>query len=322
MEKEKSAMTTNSLYTIEQNGERREFISNNTSLFELLKMMLSEKPYAALMQYGKQISSDNFAEIEQSDKFSFSADINFDEKQVRIYKVDGNVSELDRTYENSSIETYNFDSIKYLVDNIGNEVTSPALREQVLEERLKSISGSQTQKRGGFMNENYNYTKGAACQFNFYVVAFDTQNHYQNYGEMKSDLSFSEARSEFKKAAAENPKHINTMLGIAYQTDRRDLEPHGAGAVDLLQHINGHTHLSDDYAKNPVLMNEGIIKNNIVGILKGDIENERQKPSAEKSKELSGKSSPSSLIGKLRQNEEMLRNQNEVSKTMENQRDL
>lgn len=168
--------------------------------------------------------------------------------------------------------------------------------------------------------ENYNYVNGADCRFNFYVVAFDTQNHYQNYGEMKSDLSFSEARSEFKKAAAENPKHINTMLGIAYQTDRRDLEPYGSGAVDLLQHIDGHTHLSEDYAKNPVLMNEGIIKNNIVGILKEDIE--RQKPSAEKSKELPEKSAPSSLIGKLRQNEEVIRNQNEVSKTMENQRDL
>ena len=110
------------------------------------------------------------------------------------------------------------------------------------------------------MNSNYNYTNGDNCHYNFYVIAFDSQNEYKNYGDMKADLTFSEARAEYKKAVSENPRHVNTMLGVSYMTDRYDLEPAGAGAVDLLQHIDGQTRLSSDYAKNPVLKNESLIK--------------------------------------------------------------
>lgn len=126
-------METNCLFSIEQNGERKEYLSNSNSLFELLQTAFTEQSYLALMQCGTPVSSDVFAEIEQSDKFAFSADINFDEKEVSIYKVIGNVSELDRNDENSSMETYDFDTLKNLVENIGNEITNPTLRDQALE---------------------------------------------------------------------------------------------------------------------------------------------------------------------------------------------
>lgn len=162
------------------------------------------------------------------------------------------------------------------------------------------------------MNSNYNYTNGDNCHYNFYVIAFDSQNGYKNYGDMKADLTFSEARTEYKKAVSENPRHVNTMLGVSYVTDRYDLEPAGVGAVDLLQHIDGQTRLSSDYAKNPVLKNESLIKTNVINILKKDVgkvkEKDKSKP-AEKSL---------SLINKLRRNEKKLKYQNNPDVSIEN----
>ena len=169
------------------------------------------------------------------------------------------------------------------------------------------------------MNSNYNYTNGENCHYNFYVIAFDSQNEYKNYGDMKADLTFSEARAEYKKAVSENPRHVNTMLGVSYMTDRYDLEPAGAGAVDLLQHIDGQTRLSSDYAKNPVLKNESLIKTNVINILKKDIEKQKDYSLTDKDKRPAEKST-GSLIGKLRRNENKLKSHNRPDVSVENQR--
>lgn len=97
-------------------------------------------------------------------------------------------------------------------------------------------------------------TTGDVCTFSFYVRAFDTRNGYANYGDPLKFLSLEQAKAEFARRCAQNPLSVNTMLGVDYATTRRDLDPNGIGAVDMLQCINGHLKISDDYKDNAVFI--------------------------------------------------------------------
>ena len=164
-------------------------------------------------------------------------------------------------------------------------------------------------------NQEYNYIKGENCQFNFYVIAFDTKNGYQTYGEIKADLSLSQAQAEYKNAVAQNPMHVNTMLGVSFITERTDLEPQGMGAVDLLQHIDGQTRLSEDYLNHPILCNESMLTVNAINILKNNIS--VAKPEADKSDNRHTATEKNSLLGKLRFNEAAVKQQNELGMSIE-----
>ncbi len=76
---------------------------------------------------------------------------------------------------------------------------------------------------------------GNICDFSFYVRAFDTKEHYRNYGQPATGLSLQQVMSEFEKRCADNPVHVNTVLGVNFTTKRRDLEPAGVGAADLME---------------------------------------------------------------------------------------
>lgn len=110
-------------------------------------------------------------------------------------------------------------------------------------------------------------TKGNICDFSFYVTAFDSRNKYAEYGTASQELSLEQAKSEFAKRCAENPISVNTMLGVDFTTDRKDLEPMGMGAADLLQCINGHLRLSEDYKLSQALMQEKLISVNAIAML-------------------------------------------------------
>ena len=97
------------------------------------------------------------------------------------------------------------------------------------------------------------------------------------------------------------------------------MNPPARGAVDLLQHIDGQTRLSSDYAKNPVLKDESLIKTNVINILKKDIEKQKDYSLTDKDKRPAEKST-SSLIGKLRRNENKLKSHNRPDVSVENQR--
>ena len=57
---------------------------------------------------------------------------------------------------------------------------------------------------------------GNICDFSFYVRAFDTKEHYRNYGQPATELSLQQAMSEFEKRCADNPVHVNTVLGVNF----------------------------------------------------------------------------------------------------------
>lgn len=111
-------------------------------------------------------------------------------------------------------------------------------------------------------------THGKYCDFNFYVTSLDAENGYAATEPMSSGLSLLEAVSEFYKRCGRYPSNTNIMLGVEYTTSRRDLEPAGKGAADLLQRVNGHLHLSKDHEQSAVLSQEGLIANNAVSLLK------------------------------------------------------
>ena len=111
-------------------------------------------------------------------------------------------------------------------------------------------------------------THGKYCDFNFYVTSLDAENGYAATEPMSSGLSLLEAVSDFYKRCGRYPSSTNIMLGVEYTTDRRDLEPAGKGAADLLQRVSGHLHLSRDYEQSAVLSQEGLIANNAVSFLK------------------------------------------------------
>ena len=96
------------LFAIEQNGEQRFYKSETVTANELLHTAAnSETPYADMMKMGQQISEPEFAEIQQSDKFKFSVEVNFDEHNVHLYAVNngkGGIAEPDRNKENTIIQ--------------------------------------------------------------------------------------------------------------------------------------------------------------------------------------------------------------------------
>lgn len=115
------------------------------------------------------------------------------------------------------------------------------------------------------VNRN-NFVQGVNGQYNFYVIAFDTKNHCQNYGKEHVDLSLKNAQIIYRDAVLNNPKYVNTILGVAYITNKK-LDKYDNGAVDLLQCINGNIKLIEDYKQSPILNTEGIIAVNTINIL-------------------------------------------------------
>lgn len=109
---------------------------------------------------------------------------------------------------------------------------------------------------------------GNLCEFSFYVRAFDTKNRYRDYKQPITGLSLWQAMCEFEKSCAENPITVNTIVGVEFTTKRRDLEPAGVGAADLMQCVNGRLKLLEDYKSSEVLSQEIFIARNAINVLK------------------------------------------------------
>lgn len=110
-------------------------------------------------------------------------------------------------------------------------------------------------------------THGNVCDFSFYVTEFDAKNNYTEVGTPATKLSLEQAKEEFAKRCSESPISVNTMLGVEYTTDRKNLEPMGMGAADLLQRVNGVLRLSEDYKLSQLLSQERLISVNAISIL-------------------------------------------------------
>ena len=92
------------LYSIERGDDIRHYkAAGEYSIDDLLNVANDKNPYLKLMDMGEQISIGKYAEIQQSDRFTFSIEMNFDTLSGTIYEVNdgkGGIAEEDRTDDN------------------------------------------------------------------------------------------------------------------------------------------------------------------------------------------------------------------------------
>lgn len=111
------------LFSIEHFGEIRFFKADESTIDDILKAASGEKPFMKLMGMGEMISGAEYAEIQQSDKFTHSVEVNFDENSAHIYEVNGGkggIEESDRTDSN-----VRFSEVK--ISDYGKEQTMPEI---------------------------------------------------------------------------------------------------------------------------------------------------------------------------------------------------
>lgn len=96
------------LFSIEHYGDIRYFKANEYTVDDIMKSAIGENPFMKLMGMGELISVEEYTEIQQSDSFTYSVEIDFDNDSASIYEVNGGkggIAEGDRTDENTSIAT-------------------------------------------------------------------------------------------------------------------------------------------------------------------------------------------------------------------------
>lgn len=136
------------LISIETFGEEHYFKINENSVEDILKIANTEKPLLKFLEMGEKISGEEYAEIQQSDLFTYSVEMNFDNDTANIYMVNdgkGGISESDRTDSNVKFDTvrisdYNSQEIKA---NLHEEIA-----ENMSEERITTDNNeySETEK--------------------------------------------------------------------------------------------------------------------------------------------------------------------------------
>lgn len=96
-------MDKQSLFTIEQGGDYFHYKApDGYSIDDILNIARGDDAWNNLNSVGEEISSYEYAVIEQSDKFTFSIILNYDAKTATVYTVNnglGGIAEEDRTDE-------------------------------------------------------------------------------------------------------------------------------------------------------------------------------------------------------------------------------
>ncbi len=96
------------LYSVQHLDDVWHFKVSEEKLDDVLKIAGEEKSFRKLMELGEPISIEEYAEIQQSDRFGQSIAVNFDDYTAKYYTVNdgkGGFSDGDRTDENTKFET-------------------------------------------------------------------------------------------------------------------------------------------------------------------------------------------------------------------------
>ena len=96
------------LFSVEINGEHSFYKVENKTADDILSIATSDEPYLRLNDIGNKISEAEYAEIQQSAAFTYSVDVNLDNKSAVVYSINdnmGGIAEGDRTDENTSVTT-------------------------------------------------------------------------------------------------------------------------------------------------------------------------------------------------------------------------
>lgn len=112
-----------SLFSIEQADEVKYYINDDNSFYDIMKTIAdSEHPFVDISKCGKPISIEEYAQIEQSNNFASSIEINMNEQTVTVTNVDGHISDPDRNSNNCKTMIHNLkDTIKAAKDSNGDK---------------------------------------------------------------------------------------------------------------------------------------------------------------------------------------------------------
>lgn len=146
---------TQALMSIEIAGETYYFKVEDVSAEDIIKTAQSEKPLLDLQEMGEKITSSNYAEIQQSDRFSFSVEMNIDDDTVNIYTVNdgkGGIPEADRTDDNTSM-------VESKLSEYGKTEEEKALAETATEEKPSKKPQAITVETQYFGNTSYRSIK-------------------------------------------------------------------------------------------------------------------------------------------------------------------
>ncbi len=114
------------LYTIEQYGEVLRYRAVKHNIAVLVQKALAEQPYTALMGCGDRLDIAEYAEIQQSSEFVCELEFNFDKDQLKVYRVKGNVPEIDRNDSNCVFGTFTFEELKGMFpDTVESDESEP-----------------------------------------------------------------------------------------------------------------------------------------------------------------------------------------------------
>lgn len=120
--------------------------------------------------------------------------------------------------------------------------------------------------------------QGKVCACDFYVVSFDTTQHYNDYEEMSDGLTLVEALEEFKRRDKYTPSTVVLAVGVEYRiTDPDYITKTDLGACDLLQRVNSQCRIPDDWKSDKVLLNEALISVNAIKMIQAFVEEHSQK---------------------------------------------
>ena len=117
------------LMSVEIMGEVHFFKVDEQSVEDILNVAQQEKPFLKLMAMGDQITEAEYAEIQQSDSFTYAVEMNFDNDSAEIYVVNegkGGIAENDRTEDNASITTVKLSEVGKVLNAPEVETEKPA----------------------------------------------------------------------------------------------------------------------------------------------------------------------------------------------------
>ncbi len=126
------------LISVEIMGDEHYFKINESSVDDILKTANTEKPLLEFMEMGEKISEEEYSEIQQSDSFTYSVEMNLDRDTANVYMVNdgkGGISEADRTDSNVPFDTvkisdYSSQAITSNPQEIPNETTRQNISEE------------------------------------------------------------------------------------------------------------------------------------------------------------------------------------------------
>lgn len=217
------------LYSIEQGGDVRFYKAPDSYTEEdILKIAYGDKPYAKLMDLGERIYDEgDYAAIQQSEKFAFSVEINFDTDTAQIYKVNdgkGGVSEEDRDGYNIELFDIKISEEREKMQSLSKTKAENILQKLSISNSLKNADPSATrgESRGNAMDQNrqalYSIEQGGEMYFFKTPSGYSAEDILKN-ASFDNLMKLGEQIDKAAYSAIEQSEKLTFSVEMNFDTD-------------------------------------------------------------------------------------------------------